>query len=183
MQTTDQPSADALIARLLAARAQFLGYIRKRLANADEAEDLLQESLLKALRAAPALRDPDRLVPWFYRLLEHAIIDAYRRRRGEQRSRAGSGVPASALEPEEIAVLCECFRALLPALKPEYALLIEALDLGDERPAVVARRLGITRNNLKVRHHRARRALRRRLAEACRTCATHHCLDCTCRRS
>ena len=44
----------------------------------------------------------------------------------------------------------------------------------------VAERLDITRNNLKVRHHRARQQLRERLEETCRTCATHGCIDCTC---
>ena len=77
--------------------------------------------------------------------------------------------------------LCLCFEALLPSLKPEYAALIDRLDLKQEAPASVAGHLNLTANNLKVRHHRARRALRQRLEETCRVCAEHHCMDCTCR--
>ena len=87
-----------------------------------------------------------------------------------------------AVEPEDETVLCECFRGLIPTLKAEYAELIEALDLGAESPEAAARRLGITSNNLKVRRHRARQALRKRLDETCRSCAEHGCLDCTCSR-
>lgn len=45
-------------------------------------------------------------------------------------------------------------------MKPEYAELIEAMDLGSETPEAAAERLEITRNNPKVRHHRARQQLR-----------------------
>lgn len=73
------------------------------------------------------------------------------------------------------------FQALLPALKPEYVELIEAPDLAEESPESVARRLGITTNNLKVRRHRARQALRQQLEKACGTCAQGKCIgDCMC---
>jgi DNA-directed RNA polymerase specialized sigma24 family protein len=37
------------------------------------AEDVLQTSLLKALRAAPDLRDEKKLLPWFYQILNRSI--------------------------------------------------------------------------------------------------------------
>ena len=68
----------------------------------------------------------------------------------------------------------------LPALKPDYATLLRRLDLNGEASAPVAASLGITRNNLIVRLHRARRQLRERLEQTCRLCAKHGCLDCHC---
>ena len=174
----------AVVPQLAAARDAFLTYLRRRLDDPELAEDLLQDSLLRAVRAAPELRDERRLLPWFYRVLHNAAVDAYRRR-GLQAERipalsldeAGQvAAPAAEVDP----VACACFRALLPSLKPEYTDLIEHLDLGSETPDQAAARLGITSNNLKVRHHRARQALRQRLEQTCRTCAEHHCLDCTC---
>lgn len=167
--------------RLLGAREQFLGYVRKRIADPELAEDILQESLLRALQAAPELRDEERLVPWFYRVLQNAIVDAYRRRGVEQRHVVTGVAVEPAAEPEDDTELCACFEPLIPALKPEYADLIRSLDLGRETPEAAAARLGITGNNLKVRRHRARQALRHKLEETCRTCAEHGCLDCTCR--
>ena len=168
---------------LLPPRERLLGYLRRRVESDAVAEDLLGDALLRALRAAPALRDADRLVPWFYRILDHAVTDHYRRR-GVRRA-AADGLAADAAESEDLpeaeGAVCACFRDLLPTLPPAYGSLIEALDLGGEAPADAAERLGITRTNLKVRHHRARRALRDRLETVCRACARHGCLDCTCR--
>ena len=168
--------------RLLDARDQFLGYVRKRISDPELAEDILQDSLLRAVRAAPDLRDEERLVPWFYRVLQNAIVDAYRRRGVEQAHVVVAEPPEIAAEPEDDAELCRCFERLIPTLKSEYADLIQAVELGSESPEAAAGRLGITANNLQVRRHRARQALRRKLEETCRTCADHGCLDCTCGR-
>jgi RNA polymerase sigma factor (sigma-70 family) len=167
--------------RLLEQRAQFLAYIRRKVPDLNLAEDVLQDSLLRALQATPDLRDEERLIPWFYGILNNAIMDVYRRRQFESKYRAqyaeqgGSHVPA-----EDAAALCVCIWEVIPTLKPEYAELIIELELWDGDPARVAERLGITRNNLKVRRHRARRALRQRLEEICRSCAVHGHPDCPC---
>jgi RNA polymerase sigma-70 factor (ECF subfamily) len=181
----DRGDTDQAVLRQLAeGREAFLAYVRRRLDDPELAEDVLQDSLLRAVRAAPELRDDDRLLAWFYRVLHNAAVDAYRRR-GVRADRmpsvnleAAGQVAAPAAEADPVA--CACFRTLLPNLKPEYADLIEHLDLGAETAEQAAARLGITLNNLKVRHHRARQALRRQLEQTCRTCAEHHCLDCTC---
>ncbi|MCC6178467.1 MAG: sigma-70 family RNA polymerase sigma factor [Chloroflexi bacterium] len=167
--------------RLADARGQFLGYVRRRVHDPELAEDILQDSLLRALRAAPDLRDDERLIPWFYRVLQNAVVDAYRRRGAEQARVVTSEVPEVAAESDDEMALCGCFERLIPTLKAEYADLIHAVELGGEAPEVAAARLGITPNNLKVRRHRARQALRRELEAVCRTCADHGCLDCTCR--
>jgi hypothetical protein len=68
---------------------------------------------------------------------------------------------------DEWARLCECFRELIPTPKPEYAALIERLELAEGEPAQVAGELNKSRHNLKVRRHRARQALRERLEQTC----------------
>ncbi len=171
------------IEELLRQREKLVAYARSRVADGDLAEDLFQDSLLKALQNAGGLRDEDRLIPWFYRILNNAIADHYRRRDVQARYQALlalDNVPEA--DSDEWARLCECFRELIPTLKPEYGQLIEQLELTEGDPEQVAKRLLISRNNLKVRRHRARQALRQRLEETCRMCAEHACLDCTCKR-
>ena len=141
------------------------------------------DSLLKAFRSSDDLRAEERLLPWFYQILRHGIVDAYRSRGFDEQHLAELNTEltsASLEDPEVSRTVCACLHALLPALKPDYAELIRELDLGDALPADLAGRLGITRNNLKVRHHRARAQLRKRLEESCRACAVHGCMDCTC---
>lgn len=168
---------------LLRQRSKIVGYARSRVGDASLAEDLFQDSLLKALQHADDLRDEDRLLPWFYRILNNAITDQYRRHGLEAKYQAQLGAEAQLLaDTDEWAALCECFRDLLPTLKPGYGELILRLDLAGERPEQVAQALHLTGNNLKVRHHRARQALRQRLEETCRMCAEHGCLDCACKR-
>ena len=170
------------IAPLIEGRERFLAFLRSKVNDPDLAEDLLQESLLKAVRAAPRLRDEEQLVPWFFVVLRNAVTDVYRKRGrapGLADLALAENVPAT---PQEQRNACACFEALLPSLKPEYGDLIQALDLGEEPSEQVRERLGVSANNLKVRHHRARQALRRSLEETCRVCAEHHCVDCTCGR-
>jgi RNA polymerase sigma-70 factor (ECF subfamily) len=165
-------------------RERLLGFVRGKVGDDSLAEDILQESLLKALRAAPELRDQDRLLPWFYRILRNGITDAYRRSEASQRSleRFSASEFEASVSPAEEAELCSCFRELLPTLKPEYAEVIEAMDLGETGSREMSERLGVTANNLKVRRHRARRQLRERLETTCGVCAEHGCLDCSCGR-
>lgn len=173
--------SEAMVSQLFSHREKLLAYVRTKISDAALAEDIVQESLLKALRATPDLRDEEKLVPWFYRILNNAITDVYRHRSIKEKSLDAFAQNQDLLPgSEDETVLCACFRELISALKPEYAELIEKLDLADGDPAQVAENLGINRNNLKVRRHRARQALRQRLEETCRLCAKHGCLDCTC---
>lgn len=168
--------------QLFESRQRFVDYVRRRVNDAELAEDIVHDSLLRALKAAPSLRDDERLVPWFFRILRNAVIDEYRKRdvarRHIQQMDELPDLPD--MSDEEERTICACFKALLPLMKPEYAELIEAMDLGGENPETVAGRLGITTNNLKVRRHRARQALRQQLEDACGMCAQGHCTDCTC---
>lgn len=163
---------------------QFTAFARRRVGDPDLAADLVQDSLLKALKSADALRDNESAVAWFYRILRRTIVDLYRRRdasrRALERLEAGWNEPPTA---EEHRTACACVVALLPTLKPEYAKLVAHLDLEGQSPESVAADLGITPNNLRVRHHRARQQLRERLEATCRLCAKHGCLDCHCGES
>lgn len=176
--------ADQLETYLLQHREALLAFIRSKIGDDALAEDILQDSLLKALRAAPELSDEEKLVSWFYQIIRNAITDTYRRKAAAARrlERYAFDQPEAEPPPADEAALCACFAGLLPTLKPEYAELIEAMDLGGATPEEMAGRLDLNRNNLKVRHHRARQQLRQRLEETCRTCAKHGCLDCTCSR-
>jgi RNA polymerase sigma-70 factor (ECF subfamily) len=55
----------------------------RRLAGADNAEDVLQDALLRALRAYPKLRHADHLRAWMYRVTTSAAMDFHRSRRRE----------------------------------------------------------------------------------------------------
>ena len=76
--------------------------------------------------------------------------------------------------------VCNCLYKLLPTLKPEYAEVIWRADLLNERRDSIAASLGVTLNNVTVRLHRGRQALKKQLEEMCLTCPVHGFLDCRC---
>src|ERR687897_2075120 len=55
----------------------------RRLAGDANGEDVLQEALLRALRAYPRLRHADHLRAWLYRVTTTAALDSHRSRRRE----------------------------------------------------------------------------------------------------
>jgi RNA polymerase sigma-70 factor (ECF subfamily) len=179
-----EPSA-AVVAALTENHRRFLSFLEKRVGNRADAEDILQAAFVRGLARAGEIREEDRAVAWFYRLLRNAVVDHWRARASEARAveaLAREQPDASAADPELEAEVCRCFEALLPTLRPEQARLLRRIDLEGARAIDVAEEEGVTANNTMVRLHRARKALRARLEESCRTCATHGCLDCTCGR-
>lgn len=176
-----RPNATNPLDDLIDARERFVGYVVARVSDPELAEDIVQDALLKAVRAEPPAEE--RLIPWFYRVLRNSIVDAYRHRAVERRHVAAVELPELPEEQEWDQQLCDCFKALLADLRPDYARLIEMIDLGQVPRHSAAEQLGLTMNNLKVRHHRARQALRRSLEATCRTCSDHGCLDCTCEKA
>lgn len=179
----DRETMNDLNEQLVEHLAALTAFARRRLDDPELAADALQESLVKAISKIDQLEDEERLLPWLYRILRRTIIDTLRKKGAEQArvSRVQAELADERWEdPALREEVCGCYRLLLPSLKPEYAQVIEALDLEGQSTRDVATRLGITLNNLKVRRHRARKQLRERLEETCRVCAEHGCLDCTC---
>lgn len=179
------PTDPAVIAILVDNHRRFLAFLQKRVGTRADAEDILQDAFVRGLARAGEIRGQDRAVAWFYRLLRNAVVDHWRARNARNRGldavarETTEAVPDAELEGE----ICRCFEALLPTLKPEYSAILREVDLNGRRPVEVATELGVTANAVMVRLHRARRALRSRLEQSCRSCASHGCLDCTCGES
>ena len=168
---------------LVEARQEILQFLQQRLRNRDEAEEVLQRFSVRALERASQLRDVQTMRGWLGRILATTIIDyqrsANRRRRREIQVDQGEldGLPADA---ELDAAICNCLYRLLPTLKPEYADIVWRADILGEPCDRLAASLGTSLNNVTVRLHRGRQALRRRLEEMCLTCPVHGFLDCHC---
>jgi RNA polymerase sigma-70 factor (ECF subfamily) len=56
----------------------LFGYAVKLTRDGAVAEDLVQETYLKALVAFPSLRDPSRAKAWLFRILSRLAVDRYR---------------------------------------------------------------------------------------------------------
>ena len=174
---------DALATTLVANLAAFQGFARRRLGDDLLAADAVQESLLRALKSERSLSNDENLLAWFYRILRNVLTDLHRRRavqaKGLERFAQELAISGE-VESDVEQTACACFRGLLLTMRPEYAQVLQLADLDGQSAETVAQQVGITRNNLKVRLHRARCQLRERLEQTCQLCATHGCLDCHC---
>jgi RNA polymerase sigma factor (sigma-70 family) len=161
--------------------ATFRAFAQKRMGDPELAADVVQDALLKALRAETRLEEGDNVVAWFYRILRNTITDLHRRKSVQAKALEKFGHELDAGPDEEARqFICGCIKRLLPALKPEYAEVVRRIDFEEQPTTMVAASLGITPGNLKVRLHRARQQLKERLIETCQLCAAHGCLNCEC---
>jgi len=173
---------------ILAQRKTFLGFVERRVGDHGLAEDILQAAYVRALGREAELEevgDGESVVAWFYRVLRNAVIDQYRRRGTENKALEAWGReletmvdPSQEVQDE----ICGCLAGAVQELKPEYAEVIQAVDLGEQPLTEFARERGLSTSNAGVRAHRARAALRKQLIQTCGSCSVHGCLDCTCGR-
>ncbi len=180
-------SPDQLAIELNNHRKAFKAFLTARVGSQAEAEDILQNGLLKALQRAGELQDDARLTAWFYRVLRNAVVDHYRSRASARRRHDELGAMIKGLG-EDIAAapkgwesqLCGCLGGVVKTLKPQHAELLRRVDLNGESVQHAAKALRLTPNNASVTLHRARKELRIRLERFCGACAKDACLDCDC---
>lgn len=178
----DADKARQVATALAMARPRWVSFVQRRVPADIDPEDVVQRALARAARNADRLRDPARLVPWFYRILRHTVVDALAARAAGPESVADEVLDELAAPPagEELAGACACLAELLNELRPEYAAVLRRVVLEDESLREAAAGLAISENNAAVRLHRARGALRRRIEACCGVTSLRACLDCTC---
>ncbi len=166
--------------RLLARRAQFRAFLVARLGNEADADDVLQNGLVKAMRSVETVADERKLTGWFYRVLQHAMVDFIRSRASRARRDEAWMADPTTHDEEAFKTVCACFEGLLSEMKPRDAELLRRVELRNEPVASVAAALGLSPGAASVALHRARAGLRKRLEEFCGECAKGACLDCHC---
>ena len=138
--------------------AELLAHAR-RLAGAADAEDLLQEALLRALRAYPRLRHAERLRAWLYRIVTTTAIDAHRARRPEVL--VGDPPAGAATAPDDGDD--GAFEALIAPLPPAARAALHLRFVEDLDHDAIGRRLGCSPEAARQRVSTAIRTLRREL--------------------
>jgi RNA polymerase sigma-70 factor (ECF subfamily) len=166
--------ADAYEQFLRAAAHELRGFLRRRMRADDDAEDVLQDTLI-AVDAARATYQPGRAVaPWLYAICSHRMLDFYRRRRRSERLAARvSSVPPSSSPSESSSESSESSQALadrvaaaldaLRSLPARQRRVVELLKLSDLSVKEVAARTGMNESAVKVTAFRGYEGMRRLL--------------------
>ncbi len=137
-------------------------YVRRMLGRPGLADDVSQEVWAAALKALPALQQPQRFAPWLFTITRRAVMDHLREKYSEADPLDGD--PAQSDDVDAVLDRAQVAEGLaeLPVCEREVLILFYLHDLALEECAQV---LAIPAGTVKSRLFRARRLLRDRLTE------------------
>ncbi len=157
-------------------RPALTRYIRSLVRDTSEAEDLAQETFLRAHRQQTELRDPAALESWLYHIATHVSIDHLRRRARTVQRQVDTAIEdlpiADRNRPSQVTVIqqtemSDCVRRYVAGLSDAYKAVLLLHDADGFTADEIAHLLQLPLTTVKMRLHRARRQLGMVLKKAC----------------
>jgi RNA polymerase sigma-70 factor (ECF subfamily) len=152
---------------ILARVPRVCAFIRKRVQSTADAEDLAQETVLKAFRARRSLRDDRRLEAWLYRVARRTVSDHYRRQCPQTELADTDGMTGDARLDKVTADVAGAALCYLGTLPYEYQAAVRLADYEGLPHKEVARRLGISLCAAKARIRRGKQRIRELMEHCC----------------
>ena len=145
-------------------------FISRRVAAPEDADDILQEVLIRVHRGLPALRDEEQVAAWMYRIARNAVIDHLRRRPREMPAIEPEIAEAPVTEENDAAdVMARALSFFIVELPSPYREAITLTELEGRTQREAAEMVGISLSGMKSRVQRGRARLRLRPATRDRT--------------
>ncbi len=150
-------------------------YIRYLIRDSADAEDLAQETFLRAHQQRETLRDPGALESWLYQIATHISIDRMRQRaRSAARmlDKPAEDLPIIDQKKSPFAIvqqseMSNCVQLYVAKLSDPYRAVLLLHDADGLTAEEIANLLRLTLTTVKMRLHRARHRLQAALDEAC----------------
>jgi len=147
---------------------RLLAFIRGRISDETEADDILQEVFLRIHEGLCCMEAVTNLESWIYRVTRNLVIDHYRKRRPSEE--LPDEMPAdadSSAEDDPRTRLAFSLRETIDQLPRQYRDALVATEYDGLSQQQLADREGITLSGAKSRVQRAREKLRQLLLECC----------------
>jgi RNA polymerase sigma-70 factor (ECF subfamily) len=160
---------------------KILHYL-SRLMSPEEAEDVAQEVFEKVNRSLDGFKGKSKLSTWIYRIATNTALDKLRSSSFKHSSRQASleetagtkdknawtGQTETSSDQKVIRKeMSECVREYIDRLLPDYQTVLLLSELEGFKNKEIAEILQISLENVKVRLHRARAALKNELDNGC----------------
>jgi RNA polymerase sigma-70 factor, ECF subfamily len=149
-------------------------FIVRRIPNRADAEDVLQDALIKIHRHLDRLPPNSNVYAWVYQVTRNTIVDYYRQDRANLSpdSLDTSGdLPEDFAQPvvsrDAISEIAECLRPMVGCLPEKYREALVLADFEGITQAELAARLGLSLSGAKSRVQRARAQLKALLLQCC----------------
>ena len=173
-----QPVCDATDAGELftAYRDRIRRYILRMVRDPAEAEDLTQETFLRAHRRLYLLRHPEAVGGWLYRIATHVCLDRLRQRKPQDsidEEQTANRVDAAVRPRPSLADIVErrqtslCVQRCVDYLPDSYRAVILLYEIHALTAPEIASLLGVKLTTIKMRLHRARRMLQQIMEYGC----------------
>lgn len=146
-------------------RERLLAFILSRGVEPDDAEDIAQDALTKALVRGGGPDDPSRLSSWLYQVVRNAIADHWRRRRPTEP--LSEELASERLSSDDRGHLLGCLEPFLARLDPAEAEALRLADAQDRPQAEIASLMGLSLSGAKSRIQRARAKVMQMYRECC----------------
>ncbi len=162
-----KPSFEELAAKL---SPQLTAYLTRMTGRAADADDLLQETLMRIARALPDFNGRSSLKNWAFRIATNAAIDFLRKTRRVDFFEFEENEVVSEVDEADRFVLDEmnsCVRGVIDGLPPDYRAALILFNLQGKSVAETAQILDISIASAKVRIHRAKLRLKEALNRKC----------------
>ena len=164
---------DQLLRGYPAERDRLLASL-SRLVGPTDAQDLANETLLRALAAVDTFRGDAALSTWLHRIGVNLAYDLLRSRRRNPVLAVEQGIDVPEAVDQTVngaqleqRQMSQCVQNLLAKLPPQQRQLLAQADMLGQSVPEIARDAGITTGNAKIRLHRARRAIKAVLESHC----------------
>ena len=147
-------------------------FLFSKVGNSDDAEDLLQEILIKTHKSMHSLKDPKKFKSWLFQIARNTLIDYYRKPSktiSEQSIPELSEIVEESSDAQETmrSELSECIKPFLESLPKKYADAVEAIDLKGISQKEMAKELRLSYSTAKSRVQRGRQKLAELFQECC----------------
>jgi len=132
--------------------------------NKPDAEDIVQETFIKAFSALPQLKEPNYFGTWLYKILIRECFHAMKKKARTQQLEAELMEQIQLLEQESSTDYSDLHKAVA-SLKKDYQIAIILHYFYDFKVFEIAEMLDKPQNTIKMHLHRGRKALRTKLEQ------------------
>lgn len=143
-------------------------FISKRISNAQDIDDILQDVFIKIHNNSGSLKDETKIHAWVYRIARNAIVDYYRKKESVELVELPDDI-ANEIEEDlsyngEIAA---CLKTMIEGLPEEYKQAIILAEFHNLTQKEISEKMGLSLSGAKSRVQRGRKKLKEMLLGCC----------------
>ena len=142
-------------------------FIKKRISEPKDVEDILHDSLFRAQRSIDQLNTNTKLTSWLYQIVRMSIIDFYRRK--DRLTELDDLIIAKEYETNDNhnAAIGRCLKGMINQLPEKYRTALELTELEGISQVALSEQLGLSKSGAKSRVQRGKQLLKSLFLKCC----------------